>query len=622
MLRSNFAMDADAALEFVDRLVYAKTEKYLNDLERQVFLGSWQGRTYEEIYPVKSEYIEKSVAYRLWQKISDALGEKITKKWLKGAVERAIKQQNQIAIIHRANMPDTDLAQTLEQAVQASGYYTFLANLDTVSSSGASWANQLEARLACCNYFVLLLSAQMAMSEMIIEILQQIFEQHVNHYHQKPWLLVLYRRTDPPFPLNHDLRNYIAQARQYSWTKSEDEKLLLQDLLKIIQTGIHPLTLSDLTHDTAKNTENSELRHPTSSQTYASLVTPLPSPVADPELPRGQVRLASAFYVERHPQDSLCYEEILKPGALIRIKAPRQMGKTSLMARILCKAGEQGYRTIPLSFQHADQEIFSSLDQLLRWLCVRVARKLHLPPRLEDFWTDAYGSKDNCTAYFEDYLLPEIATPLVLGMDEVDRVFQYTAIVDDFFGLLRAWYEEAGYGTHESSLWEKLRLVVVHSTEGYIPLDINQSPFNVGLPIELKEFNLAQVIDLAHRHGLQWAADQVHQLMTLIGGHPYLVRFAFYHIVQQQQTLEELLESAPTESGIYGDHLRRHLWNLHRNDVLATAFSQVLANQNPVSLESEQAFKLHSLGLVKLQGNGVMPRFELYRQYFRDRLNL
>ena len=42
-------------------------------------------------------------------------------------------------------------------------------------------------------------------------------------------------------------------------------------------------------------------------------------------------------------------------------------------------------------------------------------------------------------AYFEDYLLPEIDTPLVLGMDEVDRVFQYTDIVDDFFGLLRAW---------------------------------------------------------------------------------------------------------------------------------------------------------------------------------------
>ena len=52
------------------------------------------------------------------------------------------------------------------------------------------------------------------------------------------------------------------------------------------------------------------------------------------ELPRGQVPLNSPFYIERPPTELICFEEILQPGALIRIKAPRQMGKTSLMARI------------------------------------------------------------------------------------------------------------------------------------------------------------------------------------------------------------------------------------------------------------------------------------------------
>lgn len=621
MFSSDFALDADAALEFVDRLVYAKTEKRLNDLERQVFLGSWLGKTYEEIYPFKAEYIEKSVGYRLWQKLSDVLGEKITKKRLKGSVERAVKQQKQIAIIYRQQTPDAQIAEVLGKAVQTVGQ-PFLANLDTVSTVGGSWASQLEAKLICCNYFILLLSSRMAMSEMVIEILQRIWDHHVNHYNYKPWLLVLHLCVDSPFSLNHDLRNYLAQARQYSWVKPGNEKALLQDLFHIIQTGQTPTLGSDKigSADMEKITASSEVCSIVLEQPEVSLTAP--RPVADPELPRGQVRLASAFYIERDPQDTLCYEEILKPGALIRIKAPRQMGKTSLMARILFKAREQGYQTIPLSFQHADQEIFDSLEKLLRWLCVRVARKLNLPPRLDDFWTDAYGSKDNCTAYFEDYLLPEIETPLVLGMDEVDRVFQYANIVDDFFGLLRAWYEEAGYGIAGSSLWEKLRLVVVHSTEGYIPLDINQSPFNVGLPIELQDFNLEQVTDLACRHGLHWTTGQLEQLMTLIGGHPYLVRFAFYHIAQKHLTWEQLLENAPTESGVYGDHLRRHLWILHRNSVLASAFSHVLTHHEPVCLESESAFKLHSLGLVKLEGNGVVPRFELYRQYFSDRLKV
>lgn len=620
MFSNDFAMDADAALEFVDQLVYAKTEKRLNDLERQVFLGSWHGKTYEEIYPFKAEYIEKSVGYRLWHKLSDVLGEKITKKRLKGSVKRAIKQQKQIAIIYRQQTPDAQIAETLEQTVQAAGH-PFLANLDTVSSTGGSWASQLEAKLTCCSHFILLLSSQMAMSEMVIEILQRIWDHQISHYNHRPWLLVLHVCPDSPFPLNHDLRNYIAQAQQYSWAKPGDETLLLQDLLQIVQTGKPPVTIP-AKNNGADYTVEKNLESTTPYSTVSEESLSAPPPVADPELPRGQVRLASAFYIERNPQDVLCHEEIFKPGALIRIKAPRQMGKTSLMARILAKAREQGYQTIPLSFQHADQEIFNSLDKLLRWLCVRVARKLNLSPRLEDFWTDAYGSKDNCTAYFEDYLLPKIETPLVLGMDEVDRVFHYANIVDDFFGLLRAWYEEAGYGVTGSSLWEKLRLVVVHSTEGYIPLDINQSPFNVGLPIELQEFDLDQVTDLAHRHGLHWTSDQIEQLMTLIGGHPYLVRFAFYHIAKKQLTWEQLLENAPTESGIYGDHLRRHLWILHRNSVLASAFSQVLDHHEPICLESESAFKLHSLGLVKLEGNGVVPRFELYRQYFSGRLKI
>lgn len=223
-------------------------------------------------------------------------------------------------------------------------------------------------------------------------------------------------------------------------------------------------------------------------------------------------------------------------------------------------------------------------------------------------------------------------------MTRVDRVFEYPTIADDFFGLLRAWYEEAGYGDSDSELWAKLRLVVVHSTEVYIPLNVNQSPFNVGLSIELSEFSAEQVADLARRHGLNLQINMVERLMNIVGGHPYLVRVALYHIAQEvtlfnrrfsgsakeqkdlEESLDELLELAPTEAGIYGDHLRRHLWNLQEHQELAAAFSGVVAANEPVELESVLAFKLHSLGLVQLRGNEVTVRFELYRQYFGDRL--
>ncbi|RMG06871.1 MAG: molecular chaperone Tir, partial [Cyanobacteria bacterium J055] len=234
-------------------------------------------------------------------------------------------------------------------------------------------------------------------------------------------------------------------------------------------------------------------------------------------------------------------------------------------------------------------------------------------------WSDYFGSKDNCTAYFEDCLLSDPEMPLMLGLDEVDRVFQYPKIADDFFSLLRAWYEEAGYGDTNSQLWQNLRLVVVHSTEVYVPLNVNQSPFNVGLPIELPEFTSAQVSDLARRHGLNWQDDRVEPLIALVGGHPYLVRLALYHLAQNQLSWEELLTTAATEAGLYGDHLRRHLWSLQKHPELAMAFAKVVQSQEPIELESAIAFKLHSMGLVHLQGNLVFSRFELYRQYFGER---
>jgi serine/threonine-protein kinase len=341
-----------------------------------------------------------------------------------------------------------------------------------------------------------------------------------------------------------------------------------------------------------------------------------PSPPTALDEPEGQVGLDSTFYVERPPIESDCYEAIVKPGALIRVKAPRQMGKTSLMTRILHHAKQQGYQTASLNFQSADAEFLTNLDQFLQWFCASIALELNLDEKLTDYWKGILGSKNKCTNYFQRYLLSEITHPLALGLDEVDQIFQHPEIATDFFGLLRAWHER---GKNEA-VWQKLRLVIVHSKEVYIPLNINQSPFNVGLPIELPELNYVQVQDLVQRYGLNLSEEQLEQLMAMVGGHPYLVRVALHQIARGRMTLEKLLQMAPTEEGPYYDHLRRHLLNLEENAELVAAAKQVVAANSPVEIKTAEAFKLRSMGLVKFQGNAVMPLCDLYRQYFRNRL--
>jgi hypothetical protein len=634
-------MDAQEALDYIDDLIFAKFGKHLNDLERDVFIGSWQDKTYKEIHPLSPEYIEKLVGYQLWQKISEVLHEKVSKKSFKGAIQRKIKNQScqTVLISYQNQEPDATLAAQFEKAIAADGHQVFITPVEihyfNLSKKTTDWFSKIDSQLKLCNYFLLLLSPQATVSEIVLEQLKQIKELREIRNSHTPIILPIRVNCPACLLFNHDLRSYLLGTCQREWKSAVDTAVIIQEIRMFLSQNIHwenrEFSLptweewktvgieeweQEISQISSKTLDSYLL--PDESKSTAEIPSPLP--VAEPELPQGQVRLASAFYIKRDPYEEQCYQEINSPGALIRIKAPRQMGKTSLMARILYQAKEQGLNTVPLSFQHADGSVFTNLNQLLRWFCIRIARKLRLPYKVDDYWADMFGSKDNCTAFFEDCILPEMETPLVLGLDEVDRVFQHPHIADDFFSLLRAWYEEAGYASGDSNLWEKLRLVIVHSTEVYIPLDINQSPFNVGLPIELTEFTPEQVADLAHRHGLNWQEEQIQILMKIVGGHPYLVRVAMYHIVREHLTLENLAETASTEAGIYGDHLRRHWWNLQQHPELLQALTRVVAVNELVELKSVLAFKLHSMGLVNLQGDRVTPRFDLYRQYFSRRL--
>ncbi|MDZ7952433.1 AAA-like domain-containing protein [Nostoc sp. DedQUE09] len=504
-----------------------------------------------------------------------------------------------VFISYRSQDPDLSLAQNFYEAIKAAGHQVFMAGESI--RLGENWPQRIDKELERCDYFLLLLSSQSATSEMVTEEVRRAKQLRDLRSERKPLILPI--RVNFPWsePLNYDLRGYLNQIQQREWKSPADTSRILHEVLSL-------LAGSEEAKDFTTRTE----------EKIILLSSNPPMPVAEPELPEGQVDLASEFYVERPPIESRCNETILKPGSLIRIKAPRQMGKTSLMARILHQASQQDYLTVPLSFQLADGKVFADLDKFLRWFCASVGRRLRIPNKLTDYWDEIFGSKDNCTAYFEEYLLAEINQPLVLGLDEVDCVFQYPEIAADFFGLLRAWHEDG----KNREIWKKLRLVVVHSTEVYIPLNINQSPFNVGLPIELPEFNAQQVLDLAQRHGLNWSFNQVEQLMTMVGGHPYIVRMALYRIARKDITLDLLLQKAPTEAGPYSDHLRRHLWNLEQHPELAAAIKKVVAATSPVRLNSIECFKLLSMGLLQQQGNDVTPRCNLYRQYFRDRLRV
>jgi len=326
------------------------------------------------------------------------------------------------------------------------------------------------------------------------------------------------------------------------------------------------------------------------------------------------------YYVERHPIENLCYENLLQPGSLVRIKAPQLMGKTTLMERILAKLGKQDYRTVSLSLEMADRQThFTNLNKFLRWFCLYLSRELNLLNQLDKYWDEeGIGAKVSCTTYLEEYLLAASESPLVLYLDDVDVLFPYPEVYEDFFGLLRSWYEKA----RSRPTWKKLRLAIAHATDVYIRLNIHQSPFNVGLPIELPELTREEVIVLAKQYNLGEDIALIDQLMQLVGGHPYLLKQSFSYLKSYPDTnLDKLLLEGPTDAGIYRDHLRKYWLSLQQEPKLMAAFQIVVIADQPVRLEIIPAYQLQSMGLVKLVGNEVEARCKLYRSYFRDILN-
>ncbi|NJO79414.1 MAG: hypothetical protein HC827_13450 [Cyanobacteria bacterium RM1_2_2] len=249
------------------------------------------------------------------------------------------------------------------------------------------------------------------------------------------------------------------------------------------------------------------------------------------KFPGGPVPLESPFYIERPPIEQLAYAEVEQPGSLIRIKASRAMGKSSLLNRVLAHAEGRGCQIVHLDFQEADELTLNALNPLLRWFCVNASCKLQMPPRLSQYWDEAVGSRVSCSLYWQGYLLNQSDRPIVLALSHLDWLFEYPRVAREFLSLLRSWHEKA----KQSDGWRKLRLIVDYSTDAYVPLDVTQSPFNVGLSLRLPPFNLEQIHALAQRYELNWVNSEAEQshlvaLQQLTGGLPYLVNLALYQL--------------------------------------------------------------------------------------------
>lgn len=505
----------------------------------------------------------------------------------------------QVFISYRHVAPDEDLAHALAARLEERNHPVFI---DARLEVGTRWSKEIERQIRASGFFVVLLSKHSVQSEMVrweVELAHEL--------EGLGKLQILPIRIDFDGELPSDLASTLDPIHYVRWSSSE----AMDDVLDCLVAAIEKSAALP-----QRRADASDVLHLDSSD-QAPDAGPAPLPAAESRLimETGTVRLKSPFYVER-AADRQMERALEEGGATLVVKGARQSGKSSLLARAHALARSQGRRSVYLDFQQFDDDQLESLDRLMRVLAKRVTRSLRAKTRVEEIWDEDFGAKENFVDFLSE-ILDESDEPILLILDEVDRVFE-RPYRGDFFAAVRGWHNRRAL---EPS-WERLDLAIGHATDPTLWIDdLNQSPFNVGERLRLDDFNDGEVATLAALHGVS-LGDGAETLRRLIGGQPYLMRQALYTLATEGWTVDQLWDVAADETGPFGDHLRGLLWKLRRNEQLFEAMKAAVKGDGCADEMDFQ--RLRAVGLVIVdQGNSRLaarPRYELYRRYFETHL--
>lgn len=503
---------------------------------------------------------------------------------------------------------DKELATHLFDALTALGHSVFI---DQNLRTGEEWLDRIDSEIKTSDFLVVLLSEDSIDSEMVRSEIFRAKEYQKNQ--GRPQVLPI--RVSFEGMLPYAIASFLNPLQYIHWQSSADNDKVVEAITQAINNNLpeQPDPFSQIPTTEATLSEDGRLL--TTTQT-----TPPPSPEFDPRFikrltaPGGAVRLSDKLYIERKEDHDL-KEEIVQWGTTITIRAPRQTGKTSLLMRGLNHARNCGAEVVFIDGQSLGLDEQSDFDEFLRTLGETLCDELGIDlSRVEDAWQGRLGSQRKLRKLIENYILPQFNTPIVFALDEADALLT-TTFSQHFFGMIRAWHNRRAMAPE----WEKFNIALVISTEPYLLIDdINQSPFNVGLKLDLADFDMNQFSQLNIQHGSPLDNAAITQAFNLLNGQPYLTRKLLYLLTTKQQSWDQILEQALLDNGPFGDHLRRLNWSLRAQPKLHQTLLEIIRTRK--SSDEDVLFRLQKAGLATQNGDVVNCRCGLYEQYFEQKL--
>ena len=331
--------------------------------------------------------------------------------------------------------------------------------------------------------------------------------------------------------------------------------------------------------------------------------------------PGGTIATDSKFYIKR-PADVAVFNKVKTPRGLVTIKGPRSTGKSSLIERTFkdLKQTDSDLRPVYIEIKTFPEDAFKSTDTIWKEIALRISDYLRIDAWSVKEWNGNRGYDWNFTRFLENFVFDENKSPLLLCLDQVDTVFE-TPIYTQFFSTIRSFYNRAA----GDLFWRNIRwLLCSRSEPSFFIQNLRESPFNVGLQIELNEFSYDEVCDFTRRHGIAPAPDLVKNIIEYTGGKPYLVHSLLYNMKYSPEVKIDFFNSQEIREKLFAEFLETYLEGFQNDAKLAAAMKKVIKEKECKDIK--MIHRLKSAGLILCKKQKVLCSCKLFAEYFRGKL--
>jgi PAS domain S-box-containing protein len=339
----------------------------------------------------------------------------------------------------------------------------------------------------------------------------------------------------------------------------------------------------------------------------------------------GSLPMDAPTYVVRSA-DRYLYKS-LKRGQFCYVLNPRQMGKSSLMVRMIDHLQHEGIYCAPIDLTRVGSENITP-DQWYKGVAFELRRRFDALKKidLKTWWKDRedLSPVQRLSEFIESVVLVNVGVeeghpskPIVIFIDEIDSVLGLPFSVNDFFIFIRSCYNQRGINPDYHRLTFAFFGV---ATPSDLITDHQITPFNIGQAIQLEGFKEHEAQPL-----LQGLTEKVSNPQTVLkevfiwtNGQPFLtqklcqlIRNTSASIPPNGEALwvenlvrENILDH--WESQDEPEHLRTirdRLLHSQRSSELLALYRQVLSSSAVTSSDSLPEKELLLSGLViKHQG--------------------